>query len=117
MVIKYKNKLYNSEDLPILLYFKSYIRKKEFINELSNYAVTSGFAKINSIDVVLAGNTVIKDKRSATYFCLESIEEKKSLQKQIFNTPEDNNAIISTPGDINLEILEKWIVKNSSHLL
>lgn len=117
MVIKYKNKTYDSEDLPILLYFKSYVRKKEFINELSNYAVSEGFVRINSIDVILAGNTVIKDKRSVTYFYLENIEEKKSLQKQIFNTPEDNNAIISTPSDIDLEVLEKWIVNNSSHLL
>lgn len=116
MVIKYKKKLYNSEDLPVLLYFKNYAKKKEFINDLSNYTVTEGFIQINSIDVILAGNTVIKDRRSAIYFSLESVEEKKSLQKQIFNTPDDNNAIVSTPADIKLDIIEQWIEKNAVHL-
>ena len=116
MVIKYKNKIYNSDDLPIFLYFKKLERKKEFIDELNSYNKPNTFVKILSIDVILAGNAVIKDKRSSVYFSLETIEEKQSLQRQIFNTPEDSNAIISTPADIKLNIIERWIENNINHL-
>lgn len=117
MVIKYKNKEYSSEDLPIFLFFKKLDRKKEFINELNNYNNPNTFIKIYSIDVILAGNAVIKDKRSSIYFNLETIEEKQSLQRQIFNTPEDSNAIISTPSDIQLDVIEKWVKNNLPHLI
>jgi hypothetical protein len=117
MVLKYKNKIYSSEDLPIFLFFKKLERKREFINELNNYNNPNTFVKINSVDVVLAGNTVIKDKRSYLYLSLETIKEKQSLQKQIFNTPEDSNAIISSPVDIDLPIIEQWVENNIIHLI
>ena len=91
--------------------------KREFINELNNYNDPDTFVRITSVDVVLAGNTVIKDKRSYLYLNLESLKEKQSLQRQIFNTPEDSNAVISTPSDIELRIIEKWIQKNTIHLI
>lgn len=117
MELKYKNKVYSSCDLPIFLYFKKNCNKRNFINELNNYNKPDFFIKITSVDVAFAGNTIIKDKRSALYFNLKSIEEKQSLQRQIFNTPEDSNAIISTPGDIELRVIEKWIEKNLDHLI
>ena len=117
MVLKYKDKIYSSENLPIFLYFKKNANKRNFINELNNYSKPNSFVKITSVDVALAGNAVIKDKRSTLYFSLETIEEKQSLQRQIFNTPEDSNAIISTPGDIELRIIEQWIEKYIEHLI
>ena len=117
MVLKYKNKTYSSEDLPIFLFFKKLERKNEFVNELNNYREPNTFVKINSVDVVLAGNTVIKDKRSQLYLNLETLTEKQSLQRQIFNTPEDSNAIISTPADIDLPVIEQWVENNIIHLI
>lgn len=91
--------------------------KREFINELNNYNDPDTFVRITSVDVVLAGNTVIKDKRSYLYLNLESLKEKQSLQRQIFNTPEDSNAIISTPADIDLPVIERWVENNINHLI
>lgn len=109
MVLKYKNKIYSSEDLPILLFFKSLPNKRNFINEVSNYAAPKEFIKLTSIDVALAGNTVMKDKRCTIYMKFESLEEKKSLLRQIHNTPEDSNAVVSTPDDIEISVIERWI--------
>lgn len=117
MVLKYKNKIYSSNDLPIFLFFKKNSNKRDFINELNNYNTLDSFVRITSVDVALAGNMVIKDKRSALYFNLETLEEKQSLQRHIFNTPEDSNAIISTPGDIELRVIEKWIEKHVDYLI
>jgi len=117
MVLKYRNKTYSSDDLPIFLFFRKDANKRNFINELNNYTKPDTFIKITSIDVVLAGNTIIKDKRSSLYFSLKTIEEKQCLQRQIFNTPEDSNAIISTPADIELRIIEQWIEKNVINLI
>ena len=117
MILKYKNKFYSSEDLPILLFFKSLPNKRNFINEVSNYVLSKEFIKLTSIDVVLAGNTVMKDKRCTIYLKFESLEEKKSLLRQIHNTPEDSNAVISTPEDIEIPIIEKWIESYVSELV
>lgn len=117
MVLRYKNKTYSSDDLPIFLFFKKNTNKRNFINELNNYNNPDTFVKFTSIDVALAGNTVIKDKRSYLYINLKTIEEKQSLQRQIFNTPEDSNAIISTPSDIELRIIEMWVEKNLDNLI
>ncbi len=117
MVLKYRNKTYSSDDLPIFLFFRKDANKRNFINELNNYTKPDTFIKITSIDVVLAGNTIIKDKRSSLYFSLKTIEEKQCLQRQIFNTPEDSNAIISTPADIELRIIKLWIEKNVINLI
>lgn len=117
MVLKYKNKTYSSNDLPIFLYFKQNSNKREFIDKLAIYNKFNTFEKFTSVDVALAGNTVIKDKRSALFISLEDICEKRSLQRHIFGTSEDSNAIISTPPDIGPRILEEWIEKHSAHLI
>lgn len=117
MVLKYKNKIYSSEDLPILLFFKALSNKRNFINEVSNYVSPKEFIKLTSIDVALAGNTVMKDKRCTIYLKFESLEEKKSLLRQIHNTPEDSNAVISTPEDIEIRIIEMWIERHVSDLV
>ncbi len=117
MVLKYKNKFYSSDDLPILLFFKSTKRKREFVNEVNNYTNFEVFFKLLSVDVALAGSTVIKDKRSSLYIKFESLLEKKSLQKQLFDNIEDSNAVISTPLDIKIEVLREWIENNAEHLI
>ena len=117
MVLKYKNKLYSSDDLPILLFFKSARKKREFVNEVNNYTDFEDFFKLLSVDVALAGSTVIKDKRSSLYIKFESQLEKKSLQKQLFDNIEDSNAVISTPFDIKIEVLREWIENNAEHLI
>jgi len=117
VVLKYKNKLYSSDDLPILLFFKSAKNKREFVNEINNYTDFKEFFKLLSVDVALAGNTVIKDKRSSLSIKFESLAEKKSLQKQLFDNIEDSNAVISTPLDINIQVLKEWIESNAEHLI
>jgi spore coat protein CotH len=117
VVLKYKNKFYSSDDLPILLFFKSTKRKREFVNEVNNYTDFETFFKLLSVDVALAGSTVIKDKRSSLYIKFESLLEKKSLQKQLFDNIEDSNAVISTPLDIKIEVLREWIENNAEHLI
>jgi len=115
--IKYKKKTYSSADLPIFLYFKSQKSKREFINDLNNYQVLGEFVVFNCIDFAIAGNTVIKDKRSNIYLSLESIEEKKHIQRYMFNSDDESNAVISTPPDIKPRILEEWISKHTKDLI
>ena len=117
MILKYKNKVYNSNDLPIFLYFKKSCKKREFINDLSNYNKFNSFARITSVDVAIAGNTVIKDKRSALYINFECKREKQSLQRHIFNESEESNAVISSPSDIGPTILGEWIERHIDHLI
>jgi len=117
VVLKYKNKTYDSNDLPIFLYFKKNNNKRDFINTLSNYNEFKNFTKFTSIDVAIAGNTVIKDKRSSIYIKFETKNEKQCLQRHIFNESEESNAIISSPGDIGPTVLGEWIERHIDHLI
>jgi len=117
VVLKYRNKKYSSEDLPIFLYFKDTKSKKEFINALAIYREPNVFVRFNCVDFAIAGNTVIKDKRAGLYINLESIEEKKDIQRYMFNTDDESNAVISTPPDIKPRILEEWIEKYTKDLI
>lgn len=116
VTLKYRKKIYSSDDLPIFLFFKKQSNKKQFINELAAYVAFKEFVPLSSVDIVLAGNTVIKDKRSTLYFSLENIDEKRSLQKKLFSTAEESNAIISTPYDIKERDIEAWILRHIDHL-
>ena len=117
MIVKYKNKIYNSEDLPIFFYFNTLSKKRDFIDGLSKYCKYNGFERFNNIHVILAGNTVIKDKRFSVYLNFDSPAEKQSLQRHIFSTTEDSNALLFSPGDITPTILCEWVEKYINHLI
>jgi len=117
VIIKYKNKTYSSEDLPIFLYFKRVEDKKDFINLLAIYHKPNVFVRVNSVDFVLAGNTVIKDKRSAIYINMETMGEKRHIQRYLFDSNDESNAVISTPPDIRPVILEEWIGRHAKDLI
>jgi hypothetical protein len=108
--IKYRNKIYSSNDLPIFVYFKTEDNRQDFINTLNNYQVGT-FKPIRCIHSILAGNTLIKDKRSCIQFNIEDVEEKRILQKSLYNNDEENNAMLCGPGDIDEGILLDWIEK------
>lgn len=62
---------------------------------------------------VLAGNTLIKDKRAKIYFSIDNVDEKRNLQKNLFdNDVDENNAMLCSPGDIDENVLHAWIDKN-----
>jgi len=109
VILKYKNKLYSSADLPIFLYFRNEKNKKEFLNILTNYTKPDIFVKLPCFDIALAGNTVIKDKRSTLYINMETMDEKRHVQRYVYDSEETSNAVISTPPDIKPCILEEWI--------
>ncbi len=46
MVLKYRNKTYSSDDLPVFLFFRKDANKRNFINELNNYTKPDTFIKI-----------------------------------------------------------------------
>lgn len=117
MIVKYKNKKYNSEDLPIFLYFNVLTKKRDFIDNLAKYKHYENFEKFSNIHAILAGNTLIKDKRFPIYLNFNSLEEKQNLQRHIFNTDEESNAIVFSPGDIKPSILCEWIEKNINRLI
>ncbi len=117
MKIKYKNKIYNSDDVPLFLYFIDNNQKKDFITILANYNVNC-FKPIHCLHSILAGNTLIKDKRSKIYFCIETKDEKRLLLKNAFyNNDSDNNAMICSPNDIPEQSLIMWIEKNINKLI
>lgn len=109
MNIKYRDKIYSSEDLPIFIYFKTDKNRKDFINLLQYYKLGT-FLKVNCMHSVLAGNTVIKDKRAFIYFKIDEKEEKRTLQRSLFehNDP-DNNAMMCAPNDIDEDTLINWV--------
>lgn len=109
MKVKYRNKIYSSTDLPLFFYFKNAVNKNEFIDFLANNSLIKEFKKVPSVYVILAGNTVIKDKRAGIYISFDEILEKKHLQKSIFFNPEDSNAFLCSPPDINENSLEIWL--------
>jgi len=117
VIIKYKNKTYNSDDLPIFLYFKNASDKNEFINNLVNYTKPKEFVRIHCVTVALVDNTLIKDKRSGLFLSLDTMEEKRYIQRYLYDSHEDSNAVISTPPDIKPDILEKWIEKHTQGLI
>jgi len=114
VIVKYKNKKYSSEDLPIFLYFNSTEAKRIFINDLANYNILNQFVHFTSIDFALLGNTAVKSKRAKLYISLDSIEEKKHIQRYLFNSDDESNAVISTPPDIRPRTLEEWIRRHLS---
>lgn len=112
MKIKYKNKIYSSDDVPLFLYFQTGKQKKDFGTILANYNLGE-FTHLSSLHAVLAGNTVIKDKRSKIYFCIESKDEKYIIVKSVFDDKDsDNNAMICSPNDIPEESIVTWIENN-----
>ena len=116
MKVKYRNKIYNSDDIPLFFYFKDSSKKDEFIDFLANNSLINEFKQIPCIYVILAGNTVIKDKRARVYLSFDEIVEKRALQKSIFFNPEDSNAFLCSPGDIEERNLEIWIEKHLDNL-
>lgn len=116
MVLKYRNKKYSSEDVPLFLYFKNESSKEDFINILVSYTPNT-FVRLDCIEFAIAGNTVIKDKRSGLYINLETMEEKKDIQRYVYNSTDESNAVISSPPDIRPVILEEWICKHTKNLI
>jgi len=117
VVLKYKNKCYNSDDVPLFLYFKSVKNKEEFIDLLANYDIVNEYVLVNCVDIALAGNTVVKGKRAKLYINIPSKEEKREIQRYLFDSNDESNAVISTPPDIKPSILEKWIGKHTKDLI
>lgn len=109
MKVKYRNKIYSSTDVPLFFYFKTPKNKNEFIDFLANNLLIKEYKRATSIYVILAGNTVIKDKRAGIYISFDEKEEKKHLQKSIFFNPEDSNAFLCSPPDIKERDLEIWL--------
>ena len=89
MKLKYKSKVYDSEDIPLFLYFKTFDSKKKFINTLVKYNPGSNVIA-SDVYVAFAGNTIIKDKRSKLYYCIDSREEKNIILKSMYYF-ENNN--------------------------
>lgn len=112
MKLKYKSKVYDSEDIPLFLYFKTFDGKKKFINTLVKY--TPGSSVIaTDVYVAFAGSTIIKDKRSKLYYCIDTREEKNIILKSMYDDGEtENNAMVCSPPDIPEESLITWIQKN-----
>ena len=116
MKIRYRKQIYSSENIPIFVYFKTDGNRKEFLNVLNEYQVGT-FKPVKCIHSVLAGNTIIKDKRALVYLNIDDIEEKKILQKSLFdNNFEENNAMLCSPPDIDEDVLLKWVEKNLDEL-
>ena len=116
MRVKYKNKVYSSEDIPLFFYFKNPEDKDEFITFLATNSLINEYKKVPQVHVVLAGNAIIKDKRSGVYISFEEIEEKRVLQKSIFFNPRDSNAFLCSPPDIEERSLEIWHENNIDNL-
>jgi hypothetical protein len=114
--IKYRELLYKSEDVPIFVYFKTDDNRQNFINTLNEYKVGT-FKPIKGVHSILAGNTIIKDKRTNIYLNIENIEEKRVLQKNLFdNNFEENNAMLCSPPDIDEAVLLEWVQRNLDKL-
>ena len=112
MNIKYRNKIYSSEDIPIFVYFKTNKNREDFLNLLQYYKLGT-YCKVNCVYFVLAGKTVIKDKRAGIHFCINDKEEKKTLQRSLFNVNDtDNNAMMCAPPDIDEDNLISWVQKH-----
>jgi hypothetical protein len=109
--IKYRDKIYNSDDIPLFFYFKTSDKKDDFVTFLANNLLINEFRPIPYVHVVLAGNTLIKDKRARVYLSFNEIEEKRALQKSIHLNPKDSNAFLCSPPDIEERSLELWIEK------
>jgi len=117
VILKYRNKTYSSEDVPIFIYFFSKEKKDDFINTLCTYTEPNKFVRFDSVGVALVGNTVIKDKRAGIYINLKTMDEKRYIQRYLYDSTDESNAVISTPPDIKPRILEEWIERYSNHFL
>ena len=118
MKLKHRNKVYSSDDVPLFLYFKTNKKRKEFSDILLHYGANDKFIEFPCLHAALAGNVVIKDKRATIYFSLDSVEEKKVIQKSLFsNTDENCNSLICSPSDINEDVLIEWVENNLSKIV
>ena len=62
---------------------------------------------------ILAGSILVKDKRAKIYFSIDNVDEKRTLQKNLFdNDVDENNAMLCSPGDIDENVLHAWIDSN-----
>lgn len=112
MNIKYRNKVYSSDNVPLFVFFKTNRNRREFITVLSEYKLGT-YREVDCMHAILAGSVLVKDKRAKIYFSIDNIDEKKTLQKNLFdNDVNENNAMLCSPGDINENVLIDWIDKN-----
>jgi hypothetical protein len=117
VVLKYRDKEYNSEDVPLFLMFKTLTHKKKFINSIASHKLKTYF-NTKDIQVALAGNTCLKDKRTKFYIRIDIKEEKNIISKCMFldeNT--DNNSIVCAPYDIPETVIGNWIENNLQKLI
>ena len=116
MNIKYRNKVYSSDDIPIFIYFKTDKNREEFVNLLQYYKLGT-YCRVNCMHLVFAGKQVIKDKRAFIYFRIDEKEEKRTLQRSLFNIGDtDNNAMLCAPSDISEDNLMLWVEKHLEKL-
>jgi hypothetical protein len=117
VVIKYKNKTYDSVDVPFFIFFKNPKTRKDFVNFVNNYKELNTFTRLDCVHGILAGSSIIKDKRSTILINIENKEEKQFLQKNLFAAhPAESNALLISPGDIDQQVLEDWVSKNLARL-
>ena len=117
MVIQYKDKSYDSAEIPFFIFFKTPENRREFVNFINDYNQLNTFVRLECVHGILAGSTAIKDKRSKILICIESKEEKQFLQKNLFaNQAADSNALLLSPEDIEQRVLEQWVEKNLEHI-
>jgi len=45
------------------------------------------------------------------------VDEKRYIQRYLYDSTDESNAVISTPPDIKPRILEEWIERYSNHFL
>jgi hypothetical protein len=106
MEIKIKGKTYNSDDIPICLFFASYEYKDNFLKDLIHYK-EGKFLTTKSINGVLAGNKWFCDPRFIYKIRFDDLKSAKSTQQTLFNT--SVNSIIFTPVDIETNDILKWL--------
>ena len=111
MKLRYRDKTYDSIEIPIFVYFTNN-NKNDFVNILKNYKIGT-FQAINCVQVAFAGSTTIKDKRATLYFCIDTADEKRAIQKSTFDNDEsEDNAMLCAPDDISEVVLMDWVDKN-----
>ena len=117
MKLKYKDKEYDSEDVPLFIMFKTLKHKKNFINNLAVYKLGI-YNNTQDIQVVLAGNDCLKDKRTKLYFCINDKEEKNMIAKSLFlDEDSDNNSMVCAPADIPEVVIGSWIENNLKRII
>lgn len=111
MIFRIDKREYDSDRVPILLYWKTQKAKQNFVQEVVNIKTFKQHTNIEGFSYIKVEDGIVSPDNTVSIKFL-SREERGSFLRQIYDLGDDCNMYIACPDDIPYNVISAWI--NSS---